>query len=829
MAPSATKQDDRTPRRRMVSRIGPIRLSLAILGAALGSVLLTIPIVGPASGQASPSIESHSVRYSVEDSVMTIELASSGESDFRQVFVDVDQSSLTGYLDGYDLLVENGNVFDYAGVDGQPDWIWSPNPAMVEGSTGASASADVVRWSLQPVTSTASRESAMDYLVRVVATGSDDTSEVLAEQRGTALVSNPADLTITSAAATYNAAADSVTVSFNSTGPFDRKIVLIDSDLNPATGYGEGFDHLIENGRLHRHEGQEPTSWQWTSLGPVEGPTDDQALVDNVQWTFQLPGIEAASPIKFVVEQDNPNRQVVELATLGGESGVGGVLEVDMSPFRPTDDNTVFANPERGLYLYSQLLFKPELGSYQWSRESAIETLIDERSQGRSLFILLVELETEVDNAMLSDAVLNALDSTLKTVDRNGFKVIFRARYKDGIDGPDEPLMGRIQDHVRQLSAVIRANRSAVAYVEAGMIGAWGEWNTSGTFPEVDQLDGAQAVADNVSEPLLNTWLEELPDMFVGVRRPRFKADANLISPQRVGHYNDCFLWDKAHRGTYDLGVNLGPDDARGYLQGAGESPGDTAFVPIGGEPCGLADVGANVSNENVYRYAVDADGQPYGSTTANDVDQYTPEYDNPASYCIKGQQALQDYRFTYLNNRIDPEESAGIDSSVNAQSVWPARWRQGGCWDDVQRRLGYRFDLERVQLSGSLTRGSRLEIALDIENEGFARLYRSRAVELVFLQNDREIASVPLDAVDPSRWTPGTTVSESDVVIVPEVLNAGQYQLGLRLADPDSPANYLQAIRFANDGWDGANGLQLLGDANVQVFDEPTTIVAVP
>lgn len=768
---------------------------------ALLSIGLLLPLLAvvPVSGQSqvAPRIVEHTVRSSGQGQAGTLTLAlrTEGNVEFRQFFLDTDQSSATGYAGGYDVLVENGFVYRFGGANGGAEWQWKPEPIAVE-QTMASATAS--QWIISRAT-LAPGDGAINYLIR--ATSADGT----AEATGVGLA--PGSLAITSSTANYDPNSDVVSVEFSSAGRFDRKIILIDADNNQASGYSGGFEILVENGSIFRHIGAIADSWQWEPSGTATGPLGAAALQDSVQWTLPAGLVQPGVPLRFVLQQDQPNIQRVSDGMVSGAPGsVGG----EVRSFTLNDDTDPFANPERGLYLYSTLSNASNASNgagYSWS---GID-FANERAKGRSLILLLVELENEIDNESLSPALKTELASTLAQIDDAGFKVVFRARYKSASGGRDEPEMARIQNHISELAAIIAGRRSAVAFVEAGMIGAWGEWHASGRFDLTDN-----AVVAAVANGVVGTWVAELNGTYVGVRRPRFKVDAGLPNASKVGHYNDCFLYNATHRGTYDDGLGLPGSEARRYLQGDGGG-GDTASVPIGGETCGLE--GFEDNGGPNYRYAVDNDGQPLGSTSAAAIDRYAPNPGSSADICAKGQRALRDYRFTYLNNRII--ESEPLTSGANVTSYWPWQWRAGGCWASIQKDLGYRFDLQSVTVAGPLRPGAPLQVSVEVANKGYAKLYRTRAVELVFLSGGQVRATVPLSNIDPTQWLPGTTLTQTDTVTVP-ALPLGSFTLGLRMADPFAPENPRHSVRFANDGWNETLGVHEFTGNDLQVQSGP-------
>jgi hypothetical protein len=120
----------------------------------------------------------------------------------------------------------------------------------------------------------------------------------------------------------------------------------------------------------------------------------------------------------------------------------------------------------------------------------------------------------------------------------------------------------------------LQKNADVIAWVEAGFIGAWGEWHTS--------TNGLDNITDKGD--ILHAIRVAIPNRYVQVRYP-----ANIIEmfpePEdahkaRVAHHNDCFLSSDTDVGTYERdGVNTIERDQK-YLSEL------TRFTPMSGESC---------------------------------------------------------------------------------------------------------------------------------------------------------------------------------------------------------------------------------------------------
>ena len=154
---------------------------------------------------------------------------------------------------------------------------------------------------------------------------------------------------------------------------------------------------------------------------------------------------------------------------------------------------------------------------------------------------------------------------------------------------------------------------------------------------------------------------------------------------------------------------------------------------------------------------------------------------------------------FTYLN--IPP--NSGITS----------RWKAEGFFDDIQRRLGYRFVLDKGQFTKKPKAGKELRVVLNLHNEGFAPVQNPREVELVLTDKAGKHIRAWHVSADPRYWMPGRAVVIDQTVTIPAD-TSGEVTLWLNLPDPCETLrnNPLFSIRLANDGvWDEEKGYNAL------------------
>jgi hypothetical protein len=403
-----------------------------------------------------------------------------------------------------------------------------------------------------------------------------------------------------------------------------------------------------------------------------------------------------------------------------------------------TEVDELFANPERGYYVGYDLL-RPE-------RAAAV------RESGHTLALAKVRLDAYRD-AAIPDALLAQLDTGFNAARGAGIKVILRFTYNSSF--ADDAPKARMLQHISQVQPLLQRHADVIAIMQAGFIGAWGEWHSS--------TNGLDNPADR--KEILDALLAALPaSRTVGVRRPMFKDAAYPGGPMsadeaydgsaraRVAHHNDCFLASNSDYGTYASPIEFWT----GYVGNDGR------YTPAGGETCAV----------------------------------YAPKTD-----CSAAVANMENGHWSYLNR----------DYNRLVLDLWDSQ----GCGPEVERRLGYRFVLDRAAHTEAVAPGGELDVEIDLRNTGFTAPYNKRPVEIV-LRNADSTHVVRLSGAnsDARRWVAGETTTLAVRLRIPADIAAGTYSLALRLPDEtealSGDARY--SIRTANEGtWNAQSGDNVL------------------
>ncbi len=423
-----------------------------------------------------------------------------------------------------------------------------------------------------------------------------------------------------------------------------------------------------------------------------------------------------------------------------------------------TESNAGFTNPERGWWVFlSENFINVADSDIVW-----VQTTYPEAALGYAV----VRLDN-YRNQTLPQSFLDGITAAFAKVRARGMKVVLRFAYNypgsEASPVVDDAPLARVLEHIGQIAPIVQANSDVVFVWQAGFIGMWGEGHSS-----TNGLDSPANKA-TIRDALLNVlpsnrflmWRYP-PDQITWDATPGEETDAFGASRKaRIGMYNDCFMSSDTDVGTYDDNPTIRAQQ-RGYVAAR------SAIVPFGGETCNAA-----------------AAAQQRRSCSA-----------------ILGEGAQ--FHMSYLNRTY--------------YDAFHTQWQTEGCFDDVSRKLGYRWVLTKSNVPLTLVRGRTASASISIKNVGWARLYNPRALKLWLVAHSNPNAT-PIELTtshDPRALRPGEERSFLLNGAIAGGAATGVYDVFV--AAPDAAAalatNARYSIRFANSddaaksqAWDATRG----------------------
>lgn len=486
-------------------------------------------------------------------------------------------------------------------------------------------------------------------------------------------------------------------------------------------------------------------------------------------------------------------------------------------PASGIDSNSGLHNPDRGLRL-----------------EVAIDVVLDKEDPLKSLkkqveiyksdSISLVQTYIYLTNVIrdyLSEENFAVMQSLFDEFEKLGMKSVLRFAYERDFNGRKAigPTLSQALTHIGQLQLFLEKNKHLIHVVQAGVIGAWGEWHSS--VHGLDQSDEAKIA-------ILKKLLEVVPEeLFIQVRVPEYK---NLLSNEpnlyrRLSFHDDMIIikphrWDgNMHEGTpfFDQIVN------------------ESRFLPMDGE-------------------------LPWGFWSINE----DPDSPDPG-WLIDGHQAARRFfmqHFTSLSaihNYLEPRGRVGKENEIDySMQIWKKEFldvnflkKEGmpisanyfetesgkevkrTVFDYIRDHLGYRIELQSLELDKQWNIRETQSLNLKLINRGFATVFNKYDVYFVLLDNNGNIVMSKTD-VNVFDWQPyeknesGNKILEHSIFhdfILEADIQSGEYKLGLWIpsASEELKYNAKYAIRCANGNteWytssDGRYGINILTEIDIK------------
>ena len=400
-----------------------------------------------------------------------------------------------------------------------------------------------------------------------------------------------------------------------------------------------------------------------------------------------------------------------------------------------------------------ELFFNPERGFSAYRSSPITLSFINSLKPSNVSVIQRIYTIPQYNDVPLPQEFLNTVQADLNTARLGGVKVVPRFSYTNNQNG-DDAALDTILLHINQLAPVFQENYDVIAYLEAGFIGAWGEWYYSSHHLNNTTSRRSVLFALLDALPVKRAVVVRTPDY----KRKIFQIDSPLDSTEaftgsdrsRTGAHNDCFLASATDYGTY-LDNDIEGD--KDYLNQ------DNRYLPQGGETC--CDCGF--------------------------------------AGCTNALTDLARMHWSVLNK----------DYNHNVLD----RWITEGCMDEVKRRLGYRFELIEATISDSIKPGGVFSLDFKIVNEGFASPFNPRNLEIILRNSDNLKYRLVADD-DPRFWLPGDTITVNVNCGIPSNMTEDDYDAFIFLADPEKRLhdNPDYAIRLANENlWEDSTGYNFL------------------
>lgn len=476
-------------------------------------------------------------------------------------------------------------------------------------------------------------------------------------------------------------------------------------------------------------------------------------------------------------------------------------------------------NPERGFRLEVALDVTEK--NYVWAPDKYpdITSYLEEESMKyASDSVSLVQTYFYLTGAVGKDITeedFNTMNIFFDKLRELGKKAVLRFAYETQFMGraATGPTLQDIVRHTEQLAPFLEANKDVIQVVQAGMIGAWGEWHSS-----VHGLEGSEDTKRTVLQHICRMTPE---GRAVQIRVPEYKnlLDASSADYKRVSFHDDFIVINK-HKWDGDMS-----EGTPAFDQIVRESP----YLPVDGE-------------------------LPWGTWSMNE------DPDNPeAGWIINGPQTarrlfLQHYTSLSLIHNYKEKDTKDkysmmywketpISEAFLIENKMPVsdnyfRKKDGSvvernAFDYIRDHLGYRLELQTLTAPRKLSYDKPNKVEITLINRGFSTLFNEHLVFVVLIDENDIITNVVHTKNNVHDWQPyqpGDTECKPLIhtiqaeIKIPDYLSKGKYRLGLWIPDASEKLmlDTRYSIRCANgdiDWWispDGNQAINILTSINL-------------
>ncbi len=430
---------------------------------------------------------------------------------------------------------------------------------------------------------------------------------------------------------------------------------------------------------------------------------------------------------------------------------------------------------------------------------------------------------TDFNDKSLSEEKFAFLQRSLDRCRQAGLKVLLRFSYEKTSSRKIGPTIETILGHIDQLAPLIQQNKDVIYVLQAGFVGAWGEWHNSAQYIEENHSQLAAIIAKE---------LQILPkDRMIQLRvMPEYKY---WVLQDSILNTSVLLNATNAFSGVPEARLGFAND---GFM--ANESDGSTwpepPFYANPGNP--EFDI---ITRESPY---MAVDGELYWSDQGGQIDglraairmrlhhftslSFTHSYSG-----YEGKRySIDRWMETPLSEEQLNNENLSIsDSYFKNYAEKPV---ERTAFEYIRDHLGYRIELQSAKFPQELSKDKTLPVEIDLINRGFATLINPRPVYLVLINTSGEFALKQKTGANPQTWQPFTPDDSEYNPLTHSItgdlslkgIENGEYMLGLWMPDADesiaSDSRY--AVRVANRDapwWttaDGKYGVNILGTVTI-------------
>lgn len=446
---------------------------------------------------------------------------------------------------------------------------------------------------------------------------------------------------------------------------------------------------------------------------------------------------------------------------------------IELAPVYGTQDDALEQNPDRGWRLEAYVGVGGTNAEPEKAVTSALEYYKAYNPQLCQVYFYLTEYK---DTPTIPQEGFDRIQRVFDTARERGIKYIVRFAYQSDMDGTGEASDEIMLAHMPQLRPILAENADVIHTVEAGFLGAWGEWHSYKM--EHNELALLKGILDMVPE-----------NLYVQVRYPKVKnvlvnAEPDNPNLQRMGYHDDSFFgWQKA---LWNDGLN--PGDVY-WEQMRKESP----YAPQGGEMFWGCEYDLDKWAPTTGEMAI----RKYSAFHQTSFSLYHSFIEDGFVHWVidmgpgVGYYSIRDWQTEAVSQELLDSYGVAYDplwfQNENAETI------ERTAFEFVHDHLGYRLRALDVTLNGILGCGQALEVSMNLKNTGFSAAFNMQSGFAVLDMDGKVISTVA--AGDPTQWLSAD----------PDTNEPLTHTVAASLTLPETPGTYQIAFYLQNSAGTGA------------------------
>jgi len=486
-------------------------------------------------------------------------------------------------------------------------------------------------------------------------------------------------------------------------------------------------------------------------------------------------------------------------------------IHIEFKAATSSDDILLADNPDRGFrfeaYVNTNATSYVDVNVKRWNPD--FQTVVNAIKPGMwhkpKLIQVYFYLTDFKDTKELPQIVFENIQTVFNSVRAEGQKAVVRFTYQGAIEEYKDQASQEIMfAHMEQLKPILEKNKTSIYSLEAGFLGAWGEWhgyapNFYALYKGVDELTAAKLTWDYTEDfdeiEIIKHIIDMVPeDIYVQLRtsmcRDLFlEAYPNMGYEKRLGLKNDAFFgyresdsaWpynsmrSAATKSAMDAGL-IAPSGGEFFWGCQFNYPrvtADSAILAFNKFHTSLF----SVFHNSFEGYETIAHGDWFQTERKGDME-------------IWAETKLEPKNLDLLNAPYSPswfKDKNGKDAKRTY-------------FEYIRDHLGYRIEAKSLDVKGERKLGGDIELEMKLVNNGFAAPFNMSAEFVVLNDKNEIVSSVP--ASDPLKWyNNGKVVTHTVKASVKLPSESGKYKIGFYFHNSAGDIAYLaNSMERTND-----------------------------